>query len=289
MPTTKMLLGAHVSIAGGFDQAIERGEKIGATCIQIFTKSNRQWNSKPITPQDVSDFLTAQKNSSIKQVVAHASYLINLSSATAATRDKSQGALIDELQRCEMLQIPYLVLHPGTYPTKDHNSATLKEIAQSINHIFAAVKPKHTTLLLETMAGQGSVVGSTLQELAQILEHVHNKKHIGLCLDTCHLFAAGFNVVDKKTYQELWHAIENTCGVNIVKVIHVNDSKKECGSHVDRHEHIGHGKINPEFFRLLMNDTKLHDVAKILETPKDGDDETRSDKENLEKLKSYLK
>lgn len=282
-----ILLGAHVSIAGGLDQAIMRGEKIGATCIQIFTKSNRQWKSKKITPEEAQSFIATQKESTIVMVVAHASYLINLGSVNAAVLQKSKHAIIDELQRCELLQIPYLVLHPGSYPENEKSEVTLKNIAKIINEAFDEIQPKHTSLLLETMAGQGKAVGKTLDELAIILRSVHNKKHIGICLDTCHLFAAGYNLDTKASYHEFWLTIAKLFHKDAVKVIHVNDSKKELASYVDRHEHIGHGKIKPEFFKLLMNDPHLKNTPKILETPKEH--EYHDDIKNIETLKGYIK
>jgi len=286
MKQNDLLIGAHVSIAGGFDQAIMRGEKIGATCIQIFTKSNRQWKSKPITDSDAANFIAAQQKSTIQIVVAHASYLINLGSSNADIAHKSLVALIDELQRCETLKIPYLVLHPGTYPASENRNDALLQVAKLINDAFTIVKPKHTSLLLETMAGQGSTIGKTVEELALILKHIHLKHHIGICVDTCHIFAAGYDIFDHKSYTNFWHNVSETIGMEFVKVIHVNDSKKEISSNVDRHEHIGAGKINPAFFQLLMQDKKLKDVPKILETPKE-DDEFEDDKKNLATLRKY--
>lgn len=283
MSTKQLLIGAHVSIAGGFNQAIIRGQNIGATCIQIFTKSNRQWYAKPITQDDVAQFLTQQKASSIQMVVAHASYLINLASAKEETAQKSLHALIDELLRCEMLHIPYLVLHPGTYPSIEGRAETLALIAKQINIAFHTVKPKYTTLLLETMAGQGSTVGKTFEELEAIIKHVTLKSHIGVCVDTCHIFAAGYEFYDEKSYKQLWQHFDTIIGLEKLKVFHINDSKKEHNSLVDRHQHIGHGKIKPEAFKLLMQDKKFANIPKILETPKETD-EFEDDKRNLATL-----
>jgi len=286
MKQNDLLIGAHVSIAGGFDHAIMRGEQIGATCIQIFTKSNRQWKSKPITDHDITNFATAQQQSSIQIVVAHASYLINLGSSNAEIAQKSITALIDELQRCESLKIPYLVLHPGTYPSPENRNDVLLQIAELINKVFTTTPPRHTSILFETMAGQGSTIGKTLEELALIIKHVHLKRHVGICIDTCHIFAAGYDIFDQKSYTQFWKQVNDTVGIEFVKVIHVNDSKKEASSNVDRHEHIGKGKINPIFFKLLMQDKKLKNVPKILETPK-ADDEFEDDKKNLATLRKY--
>ena len=242
MKKNETLVGAHVSISGGFDQAILRGEKIGATCIQIFTKSNRQWHAKAITQDDIKKFIEQQKNSNIKIVVAHASYLINVGSSTKAVAEKSVAALIEELQRCDMLHIPYLVLHPGSIKSNDEQSS-LTHIAQNINIALQQANPQHVTLLLETMAGQGSIIGHSFEQIATILSHVKNKKHMGVCVDTCHIFAAGYKFDTPSDYKKLWQEFDQIIGLKKLKVFHVNDSKKELGSHVDRHEDIGKGKI----------------------------------------------
>lgn len=285
--TTKLsLLGAHVSIAKGFDHAIVRGEKIDANCIQIFTKSNRQWKSKKITDMAILKFKEQQKNSSVKIVIAHASYLINLGSQSKLVAQKSLEALIDELQRCELLGIPILVLHPGTMQKQDEHKS-LQQIAAQINIALQQAKTKHVVLALETMAGQGSTAGSTFQQLATIISHVKQKKHIGVCVDTCHIFASGYTFDTPTTYKKLWKNFDDTIGLNKIKVIHINDSKKACGSRIDRHENIGHGKIKTEAFKLLMRDKKFKNVAKIIETPK-GTDELSNNMKNLKVLKQYM-
>ena len=281
------LVGAHVSISGGFDHAILRGEKIGANCIQIFTKSNRQWSAKKISEEDVAKFLSQQKKSTIQIVVAHASYLINLGSSTTSVVQKSIDALVEELQRCDMLKIPFLILHPGTM-RNNNEQESLQEIAQNINTVLQKAKPKHVTLLLETMAGQGSTVGNTFEQLATILKHVKHKKQIGICVDTCHIFASGYVFDAPATYKKLWQDFDKTIGLNKLKVFHMNDSKKNAGARVDRHEHIGKGMINPQAFKLLMQDPKFKKIPKILETPK-GADEFADDIKNIKALQKYLK
>lgn len=286
MKKSKTLIGAHVSISGGFDQAILRGEKIGATCIQIFTKSNRQWQAKAIEQQDAENFITQQQKSTIEIVVAHASYLINLGSSNTLTAEKSVHALIEELQRCDMLQIPYLVLHPGSIKNNDEQES-LTYIAKQINHALQQAKPKHVTLLLETMAGQGSTIGHTFKQIATIINHVKNKKHIGVCVDTCHIFAAGYKFDTSAAYKKLWEEFDKYIGLEKLKVFHINDSKKDSGLHVDRHEHIGKGKIPKNAFKLLMNDIRFIDIPKILETPKEADEFT-DDIKNLKTLRSFI-
>lgn len=278
-----LFIGAHVSISGGFDQAIIRGEIIGATCIQIFTKSNRQWQAKKITSEEAAFFIEQQKKSSIRTVVAHASYLINIGSTTDSTVEKSIHALIEELHRCQLLHIPYLVLHPGTLRYEDKQQSLIF-IAQQLDKALEQIKPLQVTLLLETMAGQGSTAGQTFEEIATIINHMHNKKHIGVCIDTCHIFAAGYTFDTKASYEKLWQQFDKLIGIEKIKVIHINDSKKECNSHVDRHEDIGKGKIPSTAFKLLIKDPRFQDVPKILETPKENEED---DKRNLATLRKY--
>lgn len=282
-----ILIGAHLSISGGFWQALIRAHTIGATCVQIFTKSNRQWAAKEINDQDVEKFISTKKELSIDTVIAHASYLINLGSEKTDVQEKSIKALADEIDRCEKLSIPYLVLHPGSNPSENRPKTCL-QIATGLNKAISISKPKHTMVLLETMAGQGSTVGKTFENLAEIINHVEHKQHIGVCIDTCHIFAAGYTFEDEKSYKELWKHFDKVIGLNKIKVIHMNDSKKEFDSGVDRHEHIGKGKINPLAFKLIMNDKNFKNVPKIIETPK-SDEDLKHDQENLEVLKSYIK
>ncbi len=285
MARQQALIGAHVSISGGFDRAILRGEKIGANCIQIFTKNNRQWKSKKISDEDISKFLAQQKKSTVKIIVVHASYLINLGSKSSLIVEKSINALIDELQRCELLQIPYLVMHPGTMYDQNEEKS-LEFIAKNINTVLQKVKPKNVILLLETMAGQGSTAGSTFEQLATIIKNISQKKDIGVCVDTCHIFASGYTFDTQATYKKLWQDFDKTIGLKYLKVFHINDSKKNSGSRVDRHEHIGQGMIKPTAFKLLMQDSKFKNIVKILETPK-IDDEFTDDIKNIKKLQEY--
>ena len=261
-----LLLGAHLSIEGGLTNALKKGESIGCTAIQIFTKSNRQWHSKPLTKEELTTFKTQQEKSSIVCVVAHASYLINLASPDRTLHEKSITALIAELQTCNEASIPFLVIHPGSY-TSSTPQEGCKAIAQGLN---TALKNSTgpTKILLETMAGQGTVVGSNFEELATIRELVTDKKRIGFCLDTCHVFSAGYDITTRTGYEQLWRDFDHHLGLSHLKVIHLNDSKKECASRVDRHEAIGKGFIGEKGFSFLMNDERFFDIPKILETPK---------------------
>jgi len=262
---SRLLLGAHVSIAGGLYKAIERGQSIGCTTIQIFTKSNRQWRAKKLTDEDIKNFKSAQQQSDVKSVVAHASYLINLAAINTEVREKSIYALIEELQRCDALAIPYLVLHPGS-STNGSDKAGLDKIIDALNIIFSKHTIK-TTLLLETMAGQGSSLGSTFEQIAYIYKKSKVKKHLGVCIDTCHIFAAGYDFRTKDNYEKTWNEFDKVIGLNLLKVIHINDSKKDYASKVDRHANIGKGNIGLEGFRLLFNDKRFFAIPKILETP----------------------
>lgn len=282
-----LLIGSHLSISGGFWKALVRAHTIGASCVQIFTKSNRQWAAKKITDEDVEKFLSTKKELDIAIVVAHASYLINLGSENKEVQEKSIKALADEIERCEKLCIPYLVLHPGSNPSKTISQAC-STIAQNLNKAIALSKPIHTMVLLETMAGQGSSIGKKLEDLAQIIDETENKKHIGVCVDTCHIFAAGYKFDTEKSYEIFWQNFDTIIGLNKLKVIHMNDSKKDLGCNVDRHEHIGEGKIAPIAFKLIMNDQQLQNVVKIIETP-NSDQDLQYDQKNLDVLKSYIK
>ena len=260
-----LLLGAHMSIADGIEKSITRGESIGCTAIQIFTKSNRQWSAKEITDESAKLFKETYNNSSIKSVIVHASYLINIGSESEITNKKSIKALSEELDRCEILDLPYLVLHPGSRQnTKEEDC--LNRIANGINEIFSQDTGK-TTLLLENMAGMGTSVGHKFEQLAKIYEQIEQKKRIGICFDTCHAFAAGYDFRIKKGYEDMWKEFDDILGLKLLKAMHINDCTKECGSKVDRHAHIGKGQINTEAFKLLFNDERFLDIPKVLETP----------------------
>jgi len=278
-----ILLGAHMSISGGFENAIIDGESIGCTAIQIFTKSNRQWNAKKITEDQAITFKQHLLKSEIKMVIAHASYLINIGSPDNNLATKSINAVAEELDRCHLLDIPYLILHPGSYVNGDQDTC-LKQIAENIDIIFSKTNSK-TDLLLETMAGQGTSIGHTFEQIATIIKLSQYKKRIGVCLDTCHIFAAGYDFRAKKEYNTMWKLFDSIIGLNKLNAIHINDSKTDLGSHVDRHADIGKGKIGLEAFTLLVNDKRFSDIPKLLETPK----LTLSDhKRNLDILKSLV-
>jgi deoxyribonuclease IV len=278
-----LLLGAHMSISGGFEKAIERGTSIGCTTIQIFTKSNRQWHAKPISQEEADLFRKAVKDSDIHPIVAHATYLINIGSPDKTIESKSIKAVIDELQRCTILGIPYLVLHPGSHVDTDE-ATCLERIAHNLDKIFEA-DSSNTKILLETMAGQGSSVCYSFDQIATIRNLSSQKARIGVCFDTCHAFVAGYDFTTPHGYKTMWADFDSIIGLNHLYAIHVNDSKKGLGSYVDRHEEIGKGVIGLEAFKLLFNDSRFFDIPKILETPKG---ELEDDLRNMQTIRSLL-
>ncbi|MBA3752022.1 deoxyribonuclease IV [Candidatus Dependentiae bacterium] len=277
------LLGAHMSIAGGIDQAFYRGAEIKCTAIQIFTHSNRQWAMNPLTQKTVDDVAIARKKTGITECVVHASYLINLGSQTVETVKKSKEALYKELAHCETLSITTLVLHPGSGSIDP--SMCINQISELIDEVFESTETS-TTIALENMAGQGSQVGYKLEHLASIRNKSSYPEKIGFCLDTCHLWASGYDFSTKASYQKTIDEIDSLLGLTNIKAIHMNDSKKERGSRVDRHEDIGKGTIGLEAFTLLMNDERLTHIPKIIETPMA---ELEDSARNIEVLRSLIK
>lgn len=282
MKKNQLLLGAHMSVSGGYEKAFEQAELIGCTAMQIFTKSNRQWNAKKITQEQADIFCATSKKSSVAITMAHATYLINVGSPDHTTRAKSTQGLIDELERCDVLKIPYLVLHPGSR-TNSTPEECLKTIVESLDAAFKNSDTK-AMVLLEIMAGQGSTMCYTFEQLAYVLKNSTCKKRLGICFDTCHAFAAGYDFRSPAAYKAMWRNFDETIGLEYLKAIHLNDSKKDLGSHVDRHEEIGQGQIGLEAFKLIMNDPNFFDVPKILETPRDDLADYAKNMETLKKL-----
>jgi len=278
-----LLIGAHMSVEGGLEKSIGRGESIGCTAIQIFTKSNRQWFAKDLTEEEISLFKETTKKSLLKNITAHACYLINLASATERTRALSINALTQELQRCEQLGIEYLVLHPGSHGGQGRDKGA-GLISEGIDKAFGK-SPGRTMVLLETMAGQGTSIGSSFEDIALIRAQSAHAQRIGVCLDTCHVFAAGYDISNKDSYEQIWKKFDATIGLAHLRVIHVNDSKGALGSRLDRHEDIGKGAVGLSGFTLLFNDTRFFDIPKILETPKESPED---DRRNMNALKDLL-
>ena len=267
MTSTKPpLLGAHMSIAGGIDKAFYRGLEIGCTAIQIFTHSNRQWKMSPISPAIIEATNEARKSTGITSCVVHASYLINLGSQSSETVKKSKETLRKELLNCHDLSIPYLVLHPGSGAVS--LEASLEQIAALLDEVFEET-PVSTEILLENMAGQGTQVGYTLEQLASLKKRSRNPDKLHFCIDTCHLWTSGYDFSTKENYEQVIQTLDQLLGISHIKAIHINDSKKALGSRVDRHEDIGKGTLGLLPFSLILNDTRLAAIPKILETPGD--------------------
>ncbi len=280
------LLGAHMSIAGGVAKAIEAGSSIGCNAIQIFTKSSRQWVSNQYSSEEVAEFKRLKKASSIETVIAHDSYLLNLGSPNPALRKKSVGAFIDEMERCEILEIPYLVAHPGSH-TGSGEEAGIKTIANSLDEIYTACKGFRTRITLEITAGQGSNLGYKFQQIRAMMDSSQFSDQLRVCFDTEHAFAAGYDLRTAEGYEKTFNDFDREIGLKKIVAFHLNDSKKEFGSRVDRHEHIGKGFIGEEAFKMLMNDPRFSDTVMCLETPKGP--ELSEDVENLKLLRSFIK
>ena len=281
-----MQFGAHESIAGGIFNAVYRGEQATCDTIQIFNKSNNQWRAKELIDEEIVRFFTAIEETKVTVTCSHTSYLINIASPDKALNKKSYLSLKEEMERCERLKIPNLVMHPGAHVGSGETQG-LNTIADNINRLFDELKDNHVTLCLEATSGQGSVLGYKFEHLADIIDQVANKDQIGVCLDSCHIFAAGYHLKDVKKYRQTIRAFDQTVGLKYLKVFHLNDSLKEFGSRRDRHEHIGKGHIGLEGFRNLVNDRRLKKVPFIIETPK-GED-LKEDILNLKVLRSLVK
>jgi deoxyribonuclease IV len=281
-----MLLGAHMSIAGGVYNAVLYGEKATCDTIQIFTKSSNQWRAKPLLDEDIKRFFDEQKTTGVNVACAHNSYLINLASPNDELYDKSIESMKVELERCETLKIPNLVIHPGSHVGSGEDNG-LKRIAEAVNRLFDATPNGKTNICLESTAGQGTNLGSKFEHLARIIDMVDNKSRMGICLDSCHMFTAGYPMADEKEYKATMKEFDEILGIKMLKVFHLNDSKKPLGSKKDRHEHIGEGEMGLEPFRNIMNDRRLNKVPKILETPKG--DGLKEDIVNLKRLRSLVR
>jgi deoxyribonuclease-4 len=281
-----LLLGAHFSIAKGLHQALYEAETYGCTALQIFTKNSITWKERTLTREEIHRFDQVRKQTGITSIASHTSYLINLATPERKKHVMSCNALKQELIRSSMLDIPFVVLHPGAHLGKGKDQG-IDKIALSINKIFDQIPDTQIRLLLETTAGQGSGLGHTFEQLALIRDKIVNRNRIGICLDTSHVFAAGYDIRTPETYRKVMDTFDAIIGLENLYVIHLNDSKKELGSRVDRHEHIGRGYIGIKAFELLMNDMRFWDIPKIIETPKQkGGPDT--DKMNLNRLRSLV-
>jgi len=261
-------LGSHLSIAGGYYKAVDAAHAVGCDCVQLFTKNNNQWRAKEITDGEVDQFRGALEAKGIHHPLSHASYLINLASPAEDLWRKSVESLVVELQRAEQLGIPYVVVHPGS-----HTTATEKEgialIVKALDDVAARTQKLAAIPLLENTAGQGSNLGWRFEQLGAMLAGVRDKSRVGVCFDTCHAFAAGYPLGTTEEFQATWKQFDQSVGIGLLKAIHLNDSKRELGSRVDRHEHIGEGQMGLEPFRLLLADQRLNTIPMYLETAKE--------------------
>ena len=287
-----MRLGAHMSVSGGKFKALESGKEIECEAIQVFVRNVRGWVSKPLEQDDIDNFIKKRKEiSEIWPIISHNSYLINLATKDKEKLEKSYIAMIDELTKVNQLGIEYVNMHPGVIrkDEKDdiNKDEALNQIAEQLNKLINDTKDSKVIILLETTAGQGKGIGNKFHHFNTIIEKIKNKKRIGICFDTAHSFAAGYDFTTKAKYIEMWEEFNDVIGLNYLHAFHLNDTEKALGSRVDRHAHIGQGKIGNAPFGFFLNDERFKDIPGILETPKGKDN--KEDIMNLETLRSLSK
>jgi deoxyribonuclease-4 len=264
--TETALLGAHVPTTGGVPNAPANGRAIGATAIQIFTRNQRQWACKPMGAGEAAAFRSALKGSGVRAVLSHASYLINLASVVPDFLEKSRHALAEEIRRCHLLGIPHAVVHPGAHMGAGEK-AGLDAVARSLDHVLRRTRGRAATPLLEVTAGQGTCLGHTFEQLASILDRVKEPERVGICLDTCHLNAGGYDIVSAEGWERTMESFSRTIGLHKLKAVHLNDARSARGSRLDRHERAGRGQLGLETFRRILNDPRLRGIPMVVETP----------------------
>jgi deoxyribonuclease-4 len=282
------ILGAHKSIVGGFDKAVHRAQDSGCQCLQLFTKNNNQWRAKPIAPEEAARFRQALEHAGIVSPIAHDSYLINLASPDRVLWKKSVAALVEELRRADVLGLGCVVAHPGCY-VAGGEAAGLRRVIRAIDSIHRETAGLMVPCLLETTAGQGTSLGWRFEHLAAILDGVKHPQRLGICVDTCHVFAAGYPLSTADQYEATMEALDRTVGLGRIRAFHLNDSAREFGSRVDRHAHIGRGKLGLEPFRRLLADPSFRGVPMYLETPKGAAGGEDLDAVNLRTLRSLIR
>src|SRR5438309_6255769 len=281
--TKEVLLGAHMSIAGGVHLAIERACSINCTAMQIFVKNNMQWFARPLSTEEIRVFLDHRQRRQLASVFAHANYLINLAATNSQFHANSLRALAEELIRADQLELPFLVMHPGAH-LGTGEEAGLKKVAASIDKVLRKLPKLKTRIALETTAGQGSSLGHTFEQIAYIFDNVREPQRLCVCLDTAHVFAAGYDIGSEVAIKKTFREFDRTIGLERLVAIHVNDSKTVRGSRVDRHEHVSKRNIGLDAFRFIMRDRRFSKIPKVLETPKGKD--LREDVENLQTLRA---
>ncbi len=281
-----MKFGAHMSTGGGVWKALQRGAEIHCEVIQVFVKNNMQWFGKPYAPQDLALYANELAAQKLQVVFGHTGYLINLGAGPCVNRDNSLKSLIQEIQLATQLGVPFLVMHPGAH-LGSGEEACLQQIVAGLDEVFRATKESPVRIALENTAGQGSCLGYRITHLAEVFNRVEQPKRVGLCLDTAHFFAAGYDIRTPKGWNTALKEVDDLIGVKQVLAFHLNDSKTDFNSRVDRHEHIGQGKIGREAFRHIVNDPRFKNHPGCLETPKSKD--LHEDVENLAVLRSLLK
>src|SRR2546429_4300673 len=279
---SQILLGAHMSIRGGVSMAIERARSIRCTVMQIFVKNNMQWFARPLRPEEIRDFLGHVQRGELSSIFAHANYLINLAATNPQFHGNSIRALSEELIRANQLELPFLVVHPGAHLGAGEE-AGLEKIIESIDRVLGGLPKIKTRIALETTAGQGSCLGNKFEHLAYIISRAHEPKRLCVCLDTAHVFAAGYDIGSEASARKTFREFGRVVGLDRLVAIHLNDSKTACGSRVDRHEHIGRGRIGLPAFRFIMGDRPVPKIPKALEKPKGKD--LRENRINLNTLR----
>lgn len=280
-----MRLGAHMSIAGGVDKAVERGASIGCETIQIFVKSPNRWAPRKLPPDEIERFRERQAQTGIRPIFAHDSYLVNVGSPDDALWEKSLASLLEEVEHSEALGLPYLVMHPGAHMDAGVE-AGLDRVARAIDVVHERTPGYRVRILLETTAGAGTVLGRRFEELRGIIDRVKEPGRLAVCFDTCHVFASGYDLRTREAYEQTMRELERVIGCNRVLAFHLNDSRGGLGSHIDRHENIGEGQLGLDSFRWLLNDPRWADRPMVIETEKSED--MHEDVENLRRLRSLI-
>jgi deoxyribonuclease-4 len=270
-----------MSISGGLEKALLRGSRAGCKTIQIFTKNSNQWKERILQESEIESFKALRKRVNIGPVISHNSYLINMASPDSHLYNKSVDAMVHELRRCEELALDYVVMHPGSHRGQGESQG-IKRISEAINELHLKTEGYRIRIALENTAGQGTSLGYTIEQIGEIFKGVREKSSLAFCLDTCHIFAAGYDIRVRRDYLRLFEEIDDTIGIENLKIIHLNDSKRECGSRIDRHEDIGKGTMGEDPFRWVMNDERFFGIPKIIETPKEND------RDNLRLLRKFF-